>query len=158
VVIHTQVPGLDIIPSGPVPPNPSEMLGSHSMVKMLENLRDKYDHVIVDSPPITAVTDAVILSRMVDGVLVVVRAGETHREIVKNAIGLLKSANAHVLGAVLNGVDMGRDSYYYYQYYYYYYGEDGEKKKKMRRKRRAQSRYYTSDRNENEKDEARDKD
>jgi len=144
-ILHTTVPGIDIIPSGPVPPNPSEMLGSQSMLKVIEALRGRYDRVIIDSPPITAVTDSVIISRLVDGVLLVVRAGETHREIIKNGISLLQSASAHILGAILNGVDMGRDSYYYYQYYYYYYGEDGEKKKKVHRKRRAQSRYYGSD-------------
>jgi len=149
-IIHTTIPGVDIIPSGPVPPNPSEMLGSQSMFKIIEILRGQYDRIIIDSPPITAVTDSVIISRWVDGVLLVVRVGETHREIIKNGIGLLQSANAHILGAILNGVDMGRDSYYYYQYYYYYYGEDGEKKKKVHRKKRAQSRYYGSDRGEPE--------
>jgi capsular exopolysaccharide synthesis family protein len=144
-IVHTTIPGFDIIPSGPIPPNPSEMLGSQSMFKMIETLRVRYDHIIFDSPPITAVTDAVIVSHWVDGVLLVVRAGETHREIINNGIGLLQSANARVLGAILNGVNMGRDSYYYYQYYYYYYGEDGEKKKKVRQKRRARSRYYGSD-------------
>ncbi len=143
-IIHTTIPGIDIISSGPVPPNPSEMLGSQRMTKMLADVRDRYDRVILDSPPITAVTDAVILSRRVDGVVLVIRAAETHREIIKNAIGLLQSANAHTLGAVLNGVEMGRDSYYYYQYYYYYYGEDGEKKKKVHQKRRSQSRNYAS--------------
>lgn len=149
-IIQTTIPGIDIIPCGPVPPNPSEMLGSQSMLKIIETLRGRYDRIIIDSPPITAVTDAVIISRLVDGVLLVVRAGETHREIIKNGISLLQSANAHILGAILNGVNMGRDSYYYYQYYYYYYGEDGEKKKKVHRKRRAQSRYYGSDRGEPE--------
>ena len=136
-IIRTAVPGVDVIVAGPVPPNPSEMLGSPNMTRFLEEVRKRYDRVIVDSPPITAVTDAVILSRLVDGVLIVVRAGETHREIVKNGIGLLQGANARILGAILNGVSMGRDSYYYYQYYYYYYGEDGERKKKVRRKRRT---------------------
>lgn len=149
-IIHTTIPGIDIVVSGPVPPNPSEMLGSQRMTKLLADVRDRYDRIIIDSPPLTAVTDAVILSRCVDGVLLVIRAAETHREIIKNAIGLLNNANAHTLGAVLNGVQMGRDSYYYYQYYYYYYGEDGDKKKKVHRKKRAQSRYYGSDRGDRE--------
>ena len=140
-IIHTTIPGIDIIPSGPVPPNPSEMVGSQSMSKLLETLRDRYDRIILDSPPLTAVTDAVILSRLVDGVLLVIRANETHREIIKNGIGLLLNANARILGAILNGVTMGRDSYYY-QYYYYYYGDDGERQKKIRRKKRVQSRDY----------------
>ncbi|MBN2438781.1 MAG: polysaccharide biosynthesis tyrosine autokinase, partial [Deltaproteobacteria bacterium] len=140
-LLHTAIPRVDIIPSGPVPPNPSEMLGSQSMFKIIETLRGRYDQIIIDSPPITAVTDSVIISRWVDGVLLVIRAGETHREIIKNGIGLLQAANARILGAILNGVNMGRDSYYYYQYYYYYYGEDGEKKKKAHRKKREESRH-----------------
>ncbi|MHB8909248.1 MAG: GumC family protein [Syntrophales bacterium] len=141
-IIHSLIPGIDIIVSGPVPPNPSEMLGSQQMIRFMETIRGRYDRIIIDSPPITAVTDSVILSRLADGVLLVIRAGETHREIVKNGIGLLQAANARILGAILNGVMMGRDSYYYYQYYYYYYGEDGDRKKKVRRKKRARSQTY----------------
>ena len=142
VILKTSIPGIDVIPSGPVPPNPSEMLGSKQMTQLLESVRGLYDRIIIDSPPVTAVTDAVILSRMVDGTILVVRAAETHGEIVKNGLQLLQSAQGRILGAVLNGVNMGRDSYYYYQYYYYYYGEDGEKKKKIRRKKRERSGYY----------------
>ena len=141
-IIHTSIPNVDIIPSGPIPPNPSELLQSHHMKSLIEELRTRYERVIIDSPPVTAVTDAVILASFVDGVVVVIRAHETHREMIKNGIGQLKAVNAHILGAVLNGVDMGRDSYYYYQYYYYYYGEDGEKHKKTRQKKRARSRRY----------------
>ena len=141
-VIHTSIPNVDIIPSGPIPPNPSELLQSHHMKSLIEELKPHYERIIIDSPPVTAVTDAVILASIVDGVVVVIRAHETHREMIKNGIGQLKAVNAHILGAVLNGVDMGRDSHYYYQYYYYYYGEDGEKHKKERKKKRAQSRRY----------------
>lgn len=137
VVIPSAVPNVDLIPSGPIPPNPSELLSSHHMKSLLDEARSRYERIIIDSPPITAVTDAVILSQMVDGVVLVVRAGETHREVIKNGIGQLRAVNARILGAILNGVDMGRDSYYYYQYYYYYYGEDGERRKKIRRKRRT---------------------
>ncbi|MHB8772556.1 MAG: GumC family protein [Syntrophales bacterium] len=84
-IIHTTVPGVDVIVAGPVPPNPSEMLGSQNMIRFLEEVRGRYDRIIVDSPPITAVTDAVILSRLVDGVLIVVRAGETHRRSSRTA-------------------------------------------------------------------------
>ena len=147
-VIHSAIPGIDIIPSGPVPPNPSEMLGSQNMTHFIQNVRDRYELIILDSPPITAVTDTVILSRLVDGVLIVIRAGETHREIIKNGIGLLKAANARILGAILNGVEMGRDSYYYYQYYYYYYGEDGDRHKKVHRKKRSKSSYSENDKKE----------
>lgn len=141
-IIHTQIPNIDIIASGPIPPNPSELLGSHHMQALIEEARKSYDRIIIDSPPITAVTDAVILSNFVDGVVVVIRAGVTHREIIKNGVAQLKSVNAHILGGILNGVQMGRDSYYYYQYYYYYYGEDGEKHKNVRSKRSLKSRLY----------------
>ena len=135
-IFHTHLPNLDIIPCGPIPPNPSEMLGSARMSTLLNKLRKQYAHILIDSPPSTAVTDAVVLSKSVDGVVLVIRAGDTVREIVKNGVAQLETVGAHILGAVLNGVDTGRDSYYYYQYYYYYYGEDGEKKRKSRRKKR----------------------
>jgi succinoglycan biosynthesis transport protein ExoP len=140
-ILHTQIPNLDIIPSGPIPPNPSEMLGSARMVTLLNDLRKKYAHILIDSPPSTAVTDAVVLSKSVDGVILVIRTGDTPREIIRNGVAQFEAVGAHILGAILNGVDMGRDSYYYYQYYYYYYGEDGERKKKSRRKKKRKTQY-----------------
>jgi capsular exopolysaccharide synthesis family protein len=132
-LISTQIPNLDLIPCGPIPPNPSEILGSPRMSRLMEILRKTYSKIVIDSPPITAVTDAVVLGRLVDGTVLVIRAGGTPREIVKNGLGQLKGVNSPILGVVLNGVDMDRDGYYYYQYYYYYYGEDGERKKKVHR-------------------------
>jgi exopolysaccharide transport family protein len=152
VVVHTDIPNLDVIPSGPIPPNPSEVLSSQRMADLIEVLRGRYDRIIIDTPPITAVTDAVILSKVVDGVVLIVRAGVAHRELVRNAVEQLRQVNAHILGAVLNGVDMGRDSYYYYQYYYYYYGEDGERKKKTRTRKKMRSRYYGADKEGRKKD------
>ena len=141
-VAHTRIPSLDTIICGPIPPNPSELLGSSRMARLLDILRNHYARIIIDSSPVAAVTDAVILVKLADGIVLVVRAGETPREIVKNGLGQLQAVNGHILGAVLNGIDMGMDSpYYYHQYYYYYYGEDGEKKKKARSKRRSKSRY-----------------
>ncbi|PKN64322.1 MAG: hypothetical protein CVU57_15600 [Deltaproteobacteria bacterium HGW-Deltaproteobacteria-15] len=136
-VVHTMIPNLDILPCGSIPPNPSELLGSSRMIKLIEVLRKKYARIILDSPPLTAVTDAVILSKMADGVILVVRSGDTPREIVKNGLNQLKSVNARVLGVVLNGVDMNREGYYYYQYYYYYYGEGPDKGGKTKRKRKV---------------------
>lgn len=141
-VAHTRIPSLDTIICGPIPPNPSELLGSRRMARLLDILRKHYARIIIDSSPIAAVTDAVILVRFADGIVLVVRAGETPREIVKNGLGQLQAVNGHILGAVLNGVDKGMDSpYYYHQYYYYYYGEDGERRKGARSKRRSKSRY-----------------
>jgi exopolysaccharide transport family protein len=139
---HTPIPNLDVIPCGPIPPNPSEMLGSKRMSDLLHRLRKEYAHILIDSPPSTAVTDSAVLSKSVDGVVLVIRAGDTAREMVKNGIGQFEAVGAHILGAILNGVDIGRDKYYYYyQYYHYYYGDDGDKKKRKNRKRRAKDKH-----------------
>ena len=90
-VIETQVPNLHAIPCGPVPPNPSELLGSRRMVNLLETLRKTYSRIIIDSPPVTAVTDAVVLAKCVDGLVLVVRAGGLSREVIKNGLGQLQA-------------------------------------------------------------------
>lgn len=140
-IIPTPVKNLEIITSGPIPPNPSELIGSKNMVKLLEVLKTRYDRIVIDSPPITAVTDSAILGGRADGVVLVVRAAETPRELVKNGVAQLRQVNAHVLGAILNGIKMGKDNYYYYQYYYYYYGEDGGKKKGSRKRKKSKGEY-----------------
>ena len=99
------------------------------MTSFIEALRKKYTRIVVDSPPLTAVTDAVVLAKAADGVLLVVRAADTPRQVVQNGLTQLQSVSANLLGAVLNGVNTGRDGYHY-QYYYYYYGEDDPDKKK----------------------------
>ena len=141
LVIKTEIENLSVIPSGPVPPNPSELLGSQRMRKLVEVLRQHYDRVIIDSSPITAVTDASVLCDVVDGVVVVVRSGRTVRDVVKHALDSLHVVKAKILGAALNGVNIGKEGYYYYQYNYYYYGEDGEKKKKTRKQKRSSKTY-----------------
>jgi len=143
-IITTDIENLDVLPVGQIPPNPSEILGSHKMAQMLETLKQSYDRIIMDSPPVTAVTDAIVLSKLVDGVILIVRAGDTPKQVIQNAISQLRAVNAHILGAVLNGIQTGKDSYYYYQYYYYYYGDDGERKKKNKRRKQRTSRYYSS--------------
>jgi len=140
-IVHTRIPNLDIIPSGPIPPNPSEILGSARMLTLLNGLRKLYAHILIDSSPSTAVTDAVVLSRSVDGVIMVVRAGETAREIVKNGLAQFGAVGSNILGAVLNCVDMKGNGYYYYQYYYYYYSEDGQKKKSFRTRKKYKDDY-----------------
>ncbi|MFC1813026.1 GumC family protein [Thermodesulfobacteriota bacterium] len=141
-IVNTQIKNLDFIPVGPIPPNPSELLGSKNMKNFIEALRKNYTRIVIDSPPITAVTDAVVLSQAADGVILVVRAGDTPRQVVQNGLSQLTAVNSKILGAVLNGVDTGRDSYYYYQYYYYYYGDDGkDKKTKGLRKKKKPSPY-----------------
>lgn len=135
-IVPTEIENLDIIPCGPIPPNPSELLGSKKMKEFLEYCRSKYDRILLDSPPITAVTDSVILSQLVDGVVIIIRTGHTPKQVVKSAIGRLKIVNAPILGAVLNSVSPRKDSYYYYQYYYYY-SEDGTKEKRGHRKKKS---------------------
>ena len=105
---------LDILPSGKVPPNPSELLGSKALEELLDELDDVYDVIILDTPPLHAVTDAQILSTKVDGVLLVVRAEKTKKDSVIAAKESLKKVNANILGAVLNGGESSRGKYYYY--------------------------------------------
>jgi exopolysaccharide transport family protein len=138
IIQSTQIPNLDVITSGPIPPNPSEMLGSKRMESLLVALRKKYDHILIDSPPVTAVTDASVLSKSADGVIMVIRTGDMARQIVKNGIDQFNNVGAHFIGAVLNGIDLSSSkySYYYYQYYRYYYGEDGEGIKTSRKKKK----------------------
>jgi exopolysaccharide transport family protein len=147
IIQGTKIPNLDLITSGPIPPNPSEMLGSKRMESLLVALRKKYNHILIDSSPVTAVTDALVLSKSADGVIMVIRTGDMARQIVKNGIGQFNNVGAHIIGAVLNGIDLSSSkySYYYYQYYRYYYGEDGEKKKPIgkKRKKRSKTRYGT---------------
>jgi len=140
-IVASGIQGLDILPVGPLPPNPSEIIGSKKMEQFLNDLRKKYERIIIDSPPISAVTDAVALAQMVDTTLLVIRAGQTPRQLIQNCLEQLSAVNANVLGALLNAVSVGRESYYYYQYYYYYYGEDGDRKKRSQRKKRKTGSY-----------------
>ncbi len=112
--VHRYNKNMSVLTSGKIPPNPSEMLSSKSMSKLIEHLKEEYDYVILDTPPVLAVTDSQILSTKVDGTILVVRAERTKREGVQNAISLLKKVNAHIIGTVLNGVDTNRNKYYYY--------------------------------------------
>ncbi len=122
---RTNFPNLDVFPCGAIPPNPSELLESPLMKKIIDALATRYDTVLLDSPPINSVTDPIILSRLVNGVVLVIRAGETKRDIVQQATEQLSGAGAHVLGGVINSVDMRKNKYYYYYAYHYahYYGK-----------------------------------
>jgi len=136
-IFHTRIPNLDICPCGPIPPNPSEILGSTRMATVLNDLRKQYAHILIDSTPSMAVTDAVVLSKWVDGIIMVIRAGSVPREAVKNAVDRFGTVGTYVLGAILNGIDMGSNGYYYY----YDYGEERENKKKAKRERKSKSSY-----------------
>jgi len=108
------VPNLDVLPAGALPPNPSELLGSAAMHRLLDDLRAEYDTVIFDSPPALAVTDATVLGASSDAVILVLRAGETEEHAAQQAVEQLRRVHARVAGAVLNGVAMNGDKYYYY--------------------------------------------
>src|SRR5882762_7639775 len=122
-VPHPAIPNLVAIPTGPLPPNPADLLSSHKLVEAIAELRTKYKFVVIDSPPIMAATDAVILSVQADGVLIVVRSGETPKEAFTRTRDLLNSVKCRILGVVLNAVDASAPDYYYsYRYYPYSYG------------------------------------
>jgi capsular exopolysaccharide synthesis family protein len=122
-VPHPAIPNLAAIPTGPLPPNPADLLSSHKLADAIAELRTKYKFVVIDSPPIMAATDAVILSVQADGVLLVVRSGETPKEAFTRTCDLLTSVKSRLLGVVLNAVDASAPDYYYsYRYYPYSYG------------------------------------
>jgi non-specific protein-tyrosine kinase len=140
----TQVAGLQLLSAGPSPPNPSELLGSTHMRELTELLRERFDLVVFDSPPVLSVTDAVVLSTQADGVLLVVRAGLSRKDRVKQAAARLREVNANLIGSVLNVLSSRNSelgSYYYYEDSYYYTpdgsgevgGEERETKKLRRR-------------------------
>ena len=120
----TRFPGLTVLTSGAIPPNPSELLGSHSARKLLADLREQFDYVIVDSTPLLAVTDAAILAAGADGVLIMARFGQTKRDQLSHAIGNLVDVGATVLGAVLTLVPTRGSNSYAYGYAYYGYGSE----------------------------------
>ena len=110
----TSVPGLWLLPSGPLPPNPSELVGSRRMEEILAVLSQRADTVLFDAPPVIAVTDAAVLSSKVDGVLLVINAGGTKRDHAQKAKALLEKVNANLVGAVLNNVKMDTSLHRYY--------------------------------------------
>lgn len=126
VLQKTQFSQLTVLTAGPIPPNPSELLGSLAARKMFGDLREKFDYVIVDSSPLLAVTDGAILAAEADGAIVAVRAGKTKRDQLAHAIGMLRDVDAKLLGAVLTMLPTRGSGSYSYNYYYYggSYGDD----------------------------------
>jgi capsular exopolysaccharide synthesis family protein len=111
---------LNLLTSGPIPPNPAELIGSEQMANLLKLLSTHFTHVVVDSPPITSFTDGVLIASMVDGVILVVHAGKSSRQVVRRARQLLQDVGAKIFGVVLNNVNLrSQDNYYYYQSYYH---------------------------------------
>jgi len=117
----TDVENLQVLTTGPLPPNPSELLGSQRMARLIERLKDQADVILFDSPPSLAVTDASVLGTQADGVVLVADAGRTRRSMAGESVERFQQVGANVLGVVLNRLKAGRGGYYYY-YYHYYYG------------------------------------
>lgn len=126
VLVEGAAKGFTVLPSGRIPPNPAELLGSPQMADLIDYLTRRFDYIIIDSPPVLPVTDSMLLSRYVDGVVLVVKGKATPRKVIKDAYERLASVGAHQLGVVLNDVDVRGGDYYYYNRYYYSYYQTGE--------------------------------
>jgi capsular exopolysaccharide synthesis family protein len=128
VVQPTEVPNLWVIPSGPLPPNPSELLGSKRMDEVIALLQARFDRVLFDSPPVIPVTDAIVIGRKVAGTIYVIKSGKVSRELAAEARRRLVDVNLNVVGVVLNDVDTASGVYSYQ--YTYYYGQDEDESRK----------------------------
>jgi succinoglycan biosynthesis transport protein ExoP len=138
-VRSTSIPNLYVLPAGTPPPNPAELLASSQMIDMLAELREQYEHIIVDTPPTLSVTDAVVLSTRADAVVLVIRSGQTTKPALRRARDILAQVNARVSGVLLNAVNLDSPDYYYY---YEYQGKYGH-------------RYYDDDPSASEENSAR---
>lgn len=125
IIYKTSVKNLYVMPSGPIPPNPSELIGSKRMAELIKKLSEQLDLVIFDAPPVLSVTDAQIVSTNVDGTILVVRANRTEKNAVKEAVRLIKQVGGHIIGTILNDVEVKGGGYYGY----YGYSKDSKKKK-----------------------------
>jgi capsular exopolysaccharide synthesis family protein len=123
---HEKLPQLKLLTSGPIPPNPAELLGSNEMRKLLAELTDRFTHIIIDSPPAISFTDASVLSTFVDGVMLVVHGGRSSRAVVRRAKQQLIDVGANIFGIVLNNVKLEAQDYYYYGGYYSSYYTSSE--------------------------------
>ena len=117
LVVQDSASGLNLLPSGAIPPNPAELLGSEQMRRLLSLLEMTFDHIIIDSPPVGSFTDGVLTSTLVDGVLLVVHSGKTSRSVARRTRQILQDVGAKVFGVVLNNVNLKEHDYYYYQSY-----------------------------------------
>jgi len=118
----TSQPNLRMVPSGPIPPNPADLLGSHRMQSLIRHFREQSDLVMVDTPPVLAVADAAILSTMVDGVILVCDPNKTKRRDLRHARESIEAVGGMILGLVVNRLHPRGGMYYYYGNYNYHYG------------------------------------
>jgi capsular exopolysaccharide synthesis family protein len=144
----TSVEGLYLLASGPLPPNPSELLGSAKMKAVMQALAARFDAIILDSSPILAVTDAVVMSTLVDSVLIIVSAAKTRRGSLQQAVERLQKANANIVGIALNRLSPKSGGYYYYYYYerpYYHDDQSGTGQHRARRNGKSNERVRTKE-------------
>jgi len=123
IVTSPILPNLFIMPAGTPPPNPAELLASSNMRDVIAELRDLYDHIVIDTPPTLSVTDAVVLSPRADATILVIRSGQTTKQALRRSRDILMQVNAHVAGVLLNAVDLSSPDYYYYYEYQGKYGQ-----------------------------------
>lgn len=121
LITRDETSGLFLLPSGTVPPNPAELIGSQQMKQLLAFLRSNYDHIVIDSPPVASFTDAILISLISDGAILVVHGGKSSRTVVRHARQQLRNVGAKLLGVVLNKIDLRSADYYYYFNHYRYY-------------------------------------
>lgn len=122
IIDKTRVPGLNVLTSGPIPPNPAELLNSDRFKHLLSFLKQKYDFIILDAPPVNMVTDGQIIAAAADGVALVVPQGIATKDGVEHAVSMLKKVNANILGAIMNRYSIKESETYYGGYYGGYYG------------------------------------
>jgi capsular exopolysaccharide synthesis family protein len=129
VVQPTTEPNLFVIPAGPLPPNPAELLASARMISLLSLAGEKFPQIIVDSSPVLGLADAPIIGNLTSGTVLVIESGKTRRRQAQGAVKRLQSARAHLVGGILTKLPAGRHRYgYYHSYYYYYHGDDDPKR------------------------------
>lgn len=133
---NTKIGNLSILSSGAIPPNPSELLGSNKMKQLIKELREEYDYIIIDSPPVGLLTDAQILATLSDGVLIVAASAEVTIDALNYSKKLLEAVNAKMLGVILNKLDKGSNGYYYYNYTAYEDESEGVTHQKPKKKKK----------------------
>lgn len=131
-ITQNYMENLDVIPVGPLPPNPTALLTSKKFGELINQLKEKYDKIVIDLPPILAAADALIVAKHTDGLVLVVRAGKTQKHSLKVALENITTSDNKLLGIVIDDINEKNSGYYYYYYYYYY--QDGEKKKRKKSK------------------------
>jgi len=128
IIRTTDIDNLSIITSGPIPPNPSELISSNKMKDFIDIMKESFDYILFDAPPVNLVTDAALLAAICDGTILVVAAGDTHIKSAQHSKDNLEKVGANILGVILNKVPIDKNSYYKYHYYNYQFDEYSTKK------------------------------